>query len=118
MLDATDKQAFHRCHLSARPTLLLPQGAPFSSIPKPQIETGVKAKIPASACSCRSPGGAPDWAGDVAFSERGSHSSACAARRRRPSRRCPQRRHIPADASRTKSPPPNPLPALTRTAAP
>lgn len=54
--------------------LLAPlQGAPLSSIPKPQIETGVKAKIPAAVCTCHSPDG-QDFGAPIQFSERGSHS--------------------------------------------
>ncbi|KAL4419190.1 hypothetical protein ABPG77_007780 [Micractinium sp. CCAP 211/92] len=49
------------------------QGAPLSSIPKPQIETGVKAKIPATLCTCQSPDG-QDFRAPIQFSERGSHS--------------------------------------------
>eukprot|EP00887_Chlorella_sp_A99_P000219 scaffold13.g219.t1 len=51
------------------------QGAPFSSIPKPQLETGVKAKIPATACTCASPDGRDLGATASQFSERGSHSA-------------------------------------------
>ncbi|KAL4425322.1 hypothetical protein ABPG75_009338 [Micractinium tetrahymenae] len=59
---------------STRPVVVIStQGAPLSSIPKPQIETGVKAKIPASVCTCRSPDG-QDFGAPIQFSERGSHS--------------------------------------------
>lgn len=56
------------------PVKLAPlQGAPLSSIPKPQIETGVKAKVPATVCTCQSPD-KQDFGAPIQFSERGSHS--------------------------------------------
>ncbi|GAB4821724.1 hypothetical protein N2152v2_008770 [Parachlorella kessleri] len=57
---------------SAATTPAVQWGAPFGSIPKPQLETGVKRKIPATACTCNSTG--KDYNGPVEFSERGSHS--------------------------------------------